>query len=316
MLKQIHYILLLGVLILGSCQKSDSSTKDSSLPEVYTTLFLTYDFAKAIAGDKMTVSLFLPLGIDTHTYEPSANDMLKAKNASLFLWTSDSMEPWMRKIEHTLQLSSDVSVNLADTLHLHALNEESSHDHEHHHGDHHHHENDPHFWMDPQLLLDLFDSIESAIIQRDPDNAEYYQANAQRYRYTLVETIDTLTATIASTENPLPILFGGGFSHQYFLDAYKLPFYTVYATDSIENEPTIAHMATIREAISTHNLRYIFVDPILTTKIADTLAQDYNLTILPWYTGHTLTKEEFTEGHSYIEMLQSNNINLKRALQQ
>ncbi|NIZ46917.1 metal ABC transporter substrate-binding protein [Entomospira nematocerorum] len=315
MLRRTRYIwLLLGVSILGSCYKHASTTKEDSLPEVYTTLFLTYDFARAIAGDKMAVSLFLPLGIDTHTYEPSANDMIKAKNASLFLWTSDAMEPWMRKIENTLQLSPDVSINLADTLHLHALNEESTHDHA-HHADHHHHDTDPHFWMDPQLLIDLFDSIEYAIIQHDPENTAYYQSNAQRYRMALIEAIDAITDTIANTKTPSPVLFGGGFSYQHFLDAYNLPFYSVYATDSIENEPTIAHMAAIREAIVTHNIRYIFVDPILTTKIANTLAEDYNLTILPWYTGHTLTKEEFSSNVSYLDMLQHNNESLQKALQ-
>ncbi|NIZ18590.1 metal ABC transporter substrate-binding protein [Entomospira culicis] len=311
-MKRFLSLSLLIVALVSACT-GKGNQEESNLPTIHTTLFLTYDFAKAIAGDKMHVELFVPAGVDTHTYEPSANDMLKAQKSALFLWTSSTMEPWMPKLIESLNIEKQ-SVNLADALHLHELNGGEGHDHhDHDHEHHHHHDNDPHFWMNPNFLLPLFDAVTQSIIAQDPDNRTYYETNAQIYREEL-QAIITDAQEIVATSPKHPLLFGGGFSHQAFLTAYNLPYFSVYASDSIENEPTIAHLATIRQAIQEQGLIYIFVDPMLTTKIATTLAEDYNLLILPWHTGHTLNKEDLDAEVSYLDLLKENNDYLLLAL--
>jgi zinc transport system substrate-binding protein len=307
-------LLACSVVLLSGCTAA-STTSSQSKPTIYTTLFITHDFAKAIAGDHFNVELFVPAGVDAHTYEPSASDMLKAKSADLMLWSSSAMEPWMPKLIASLGLSPEVAVNLADALHLHSLNSEEVEDHaDHLHHDHdHHHTNDPHFWMNPYMLLHLFDAVKQTIIGHDVANKEYYETNALAYRTQLQATIEA-TRTIVESSAKVPLLFGGGFSHQYFIDTFQLPYYSVYASDSIENEPTIAHLAAVRDAIVTENLQYIFVDPMLTTRMATTLSNDFDLTILPWYTGHTATKDELARNFSYLDMLAINNNNLGLAL--
>jgi zinc transport system substrate-binding protein len=315
-MKYLYFYLAAALALLSSCQQSsnDPSPKKEK-PLVYTTLFLTYDFARAIAGDRMHVELFLPAGIDTHSYEPSAADMLKAKNADLFLWTSSMMEPWMPKITDSLQLGN-ASINLADKLHLHSLNpkaDDDEHTHDHPHHGHDHDGKDPHFWMNPELLVALFDVIVEQIIQFDPAHTAEYQANAEAYKAQLLAILGN-TQTIVENGQGYPLLFGGGFSQAAFLKAMQLEYATVYHGDSLENEPTIAHMASIRQLIIDNTLRYIFVDPMLSTKIAATLAGDHRLTLLPWHTGHTLSQESINAGVSYLDLLQENNDNLALAL--
>lgn len=306
-MKILFSLTTLSIFLIVGCKALNSPPSDQ--PIIYTTLFITYDFAQVITNNKIQVELFLPPGVDTHTYEPSANDILKANKSTLFLWTSSTMEPWMPKLIKTLGMSKSIAINLADEMHLTNLNDDDHH----HHDGNHNHKTDPHFWMNPQLLLPLFDTITQLIIKMDPPNKTFYEENAKVYRHQLATLVEEIDNNI-NQSNKIPLLFGGGFSHRHFINQYNLPYYSVYHSDSIENEPTIAHIASIHSAIERHNLQYIFVDPMLTTKIATTLAEDYNLQILFWHTGHTVSKEDLNNQISYLDLLKENKLNIQRAL--
>lgn len=62
--------------------------------EVIATLFPQYDFVKQVGGDKVNVTLLLPPGTESHTYEPTPQDMMRINNSDLFVYTGIEMEPW------------------------------------------------------------------------------------------------------------------------------------------------------------------------------------------------------------------------------
>jgi len=49
-----------------------------------TTLFPQYDFARQIAGDKAEITLLLPPGAESHSFEPTPADIINISNADLF----------------------------------------------------------------------------------------------------------------------------------------------------------------------------------------------------------------------------------------
>ena len=51
-----------------------------------------YDFAKQIGGDKVDVSLLLTPGTETHTYEPTPQDIINVNKADLYIYTGKYME--------------------------------------------------------------------------------------------------------------------------------------------------------------------------------------------------------------------------------
>ncbi len=81
------FILFLGV----SCALAQES---KGKLEVVTTLFPTYDFAKQIGKDKVNVSLLLPPGVESHTFEPKPQDVVRINKADIFIYTGKYMEPW------------------------------------------------------------------------------------------------------------------------------------------------------------------------------------------------------------------------------
>lgn len=62
------------------------------------TLFPQYDFARQIAGDKAEVTLLLPPGMESHSYEPTPSDIIKINESDLFIYTGKNMEIWSQKI--------------------------------------------------------------------------------------------------------------------------------------------------------------------------------------------------------------------------
>ena len=78
--------------------KNPNNQGNSEKIEVIATLFPQYDFAKKIGGDKVNVTLLLPPGAESHTYEPTPQDMININNSNLFIYTGEEMEPWANNL--------------------------------------------------------------------------------------------------------------------------------------------------------------------------------------------------------------------------
>ena len=89
-------IVLAGMLLVAAtaCQRQEQKAGKAKQLNVVTTLFPLYDFTKNIAGDTVSVTLLLPPGVEAHSFEPKAGDMLRVNGADLFIFTGKFMEPW------------------------------------------------------------------------------------------------------------------------------------------------------------------------------------------------------------------------------
>lgn len=86
------FIYCAGCSISGSKQDDNGSGK----LKVVTTLFPQYDFAREIAGDKADVRLLLPPGVESHSYEPTPQDITGIKKADVFIYTGEYPNPKSR----------------------------------------------------------------------------------------------------------------------------------------------------------------------------------------------------------------------------
>lgn len=312
-MRPIHqiFILLTLALLSLSCQPS-SQQRSSGKKQIHTPLFLYYDFASQIVGDLAQVSLIVPPGVSLHDYEPSPRDMMLLQNSDLLIFTSKATVPWVSHLLKNSKGQALQALNISEAL---QLDMEDDHTHSHHDGHNHASSSgdDPHIWMNPTLILPIFDAITSRIIKMDPINAPIYTTNAAAYRKQLEESLQAMTTTITSSVFT-PLLFAGGFSHRLFLEHHNLVWFSVYVSDHLENDPSIQRMARAKAFIQLYQLRTLFVDPLLTTKIAQTLATEFDLTILPFHTAHSVTKEQLEAKVSYIQLMEENRQNLHQAL--
>lgn len=66
--------------------KAGLVTAEDQKMNILTTIFPIYDFARTVAGDHADVSMLLPPGAESHTYEPTPRDILKIQNSDLFIY--------------------------------------------------------------------------------------------------------------------------------------------------------------------------------------------------------------------------------------
>ena len=100
-MKKIISIFLLFVVTFAfcSCGEVKRSTGKTS---VVTTIFPYYDFARSVSKGTCDVDMLLKPGSDVHSFEPTPSDILKIRNADLFIYNGGESDEWVDSILESL----------------------------------------------------------------------------------------------------------------------------------------------------------------------------------------------------------------------
>lgn len=308
----ITIIIMFSLMIFGVSNINNKKNESEKI-KIVATLFPQYDFAKQIGGDKVEVTLLLTPGTETHTYEPTPQDIINVNKADLFIYTGKYMEPWSDKIassidSDTVILDSSKNINLLSNEHLEEEEDENE-NHEHKHE----HEFDPHIWLNPQNAISMINNITDELCNIDPQNELYYKENARKY----IEQINLLDKDIENTikkSNKNKIAFGGTFAYMYFIDRYNLDYVSAYESCGEDTEPSAANVKKVIDYMKENNIHVIFYQELSSGKIADAIADETNSSKLVFHTIHNASQKEINSGETYISLMRKNLKNLENAL--
>jgi len=303
-LKKLLALLLLTIL-LCSCSSTPVVTNETTKKlEVITTLFPQYDFVRQIAGDKVNVTLLLPPGANAHIFEPTPADIIKMNNADLFIYTGEEMEAWTYKIVNGL--NKRVSI-LDISEHLHIPMEE----HEHEEG--HVHTIDPHYFTNLNYSQMTVIEITEILSEKDPENKEFYINNANAYIEKL-EALDNEFEKAVKNKTRDKIVFGGRFAFHYFTEKYNLDYISAYDGCSDGSEPSVKRISEIVNTVTKEDIKIIYHEELVDPKIAKSIAEQTGAKILLLHTCHNISKEDMTNGVTYLDLMETNLKNLKEGL--
>lgn len=279
------------ISMLASCgtQTADTSGNSSEKIQVYASFYAMYDFAREIGGDKADVYNICPVGSEPHDFEPTAADMAALTEADLFIYNGLGMEPWTDSVNETLS-GSDITIVEASS----GIPDVSE-------------MQDPHVWLDPENAMIEIEAIADGFMQADPANSDYYNSRLDDCREKIAQ-LDSDYKTAAADFKSHNIIT----SHEAYsnlCNAYGLEQMAVNGVDNAE-DPTPTRMAEIIEFIKANDIKYVFTEPLSTSKIVQTIADDTGcelLTLDPF--------EGSTEDKSYFDVMYSNLEALKTALQ-
>lgn len=296
MRKLLSLILIIFLLVpLTAC----ADKEDDGKLTITASLFPHYDFARQIVGDKATVTLLLPPGTESHTYDPSTVDIYNITNSDIFIYTGKNMEAWAERVISSFGSNAPVIVDTSSGIEL-LQNSHSDHDH-----DEHEHSLDPHIWLNPQYTIQMVDTILEAICQVDPANAEFYRANAEDYKKELLELDADFESAIKTAEGDT-LVFGGRFAYIYFFERYGLNYKTAYKTCSTETEPSLATIYEISQFIKDNGIKYVFKEELSEGKVAKSISEQTGAQVVTFSTAHNVTKSEFDSGITFIQIMRSN----------
>ena len=293
---------------------------------IVTTIFPEYDWVKNILGDNPAgaqVTMLLDNGVDLHSYQPSAEDILKISTCDLFIYVGGESDEW---VEDALQeaVNSDMKViNLMEVLKDEIKEEEivegmeaEEEEEEGEEGEEEEVEYDEHVWLSLKNTMKLCGAIEQALEEIDPVNAEGYRANADSYVSEL-DSLDKEYKAAVSSASFNTVLFGDRFPFRYLADDYGLKYYAAFVGCSAETEASFETIVFLAGKVDELGLPAILTIESSDGKIADTIknnTQGKDQQILVMDSMQSTTGSDVEAGASYLGIMEANLEELKKAI--
>lgn len=341
----------------GSSQAGTVVTEENTAKDrlkVVSTIFPVYDWVENILGEKsgdVDHTLLINSGIDLHSYQPTAEDIMKISEADVFIYVGGESDSWVQsalkeaankdmvvlnlmeimgdsaKAEETVEGMQDLEHDHDDVDHDHDAedhdHEDADHDHDHEDTDHDHnhdHEDgeelDEHVWLSLENAKELVGVIAEALKTVDGENAGLYSANAKAY----VEKLDELDekyedAVEAGSLNT--ILVADRFPFRYLVDDYDLKYYAAFVGCSAETEASFETITFLAKKVDELSLHTIFTIENSDKKIAETVVantKSKDQTISELNSMQSVTSQDVANGASYLSIMEANLEALKEAL--
>lgn len=321
--------LVLSALVLTSLLVGCGSTESKHADiKVVTTIFPLYDWVREVAQDDADINLDLLLdnGVDLHSYQPSAKDIVTISECDVFIYVGGESDKW---VDDTLKQANNkdmIVLDLMDILGDKAKEEEvkegmQEEEHEHEEGEEHkegeeEHEYDEHVWLSLKNSSLFVDKIAEALGKIDTQHASDFTANADAYKGKLSE-LDKQYQEAVDKAAVKTLLFGDRFPFRYLTDDYKLDYYAAFVGCSAETEASFETITFLSGKVDELNLKAILQIETSDGAIAKTVRDNTKTkdqTILTLDSVQSVTTERVNNGETYLSIMTSNLDILKEAL--
>ena len=301
---------LCALLLLTACGP-DLPPEDSERPQIVATVFPAYDFARSAAGELADVTLLLPPGAESHSYEPTPADILRVQRCDLFIYLGGESDAWVDTILSAIEPRGDV-LRMIDCVDL--LEEETvegmqgGHDHD-HEEDHDHLGEvlsmDEHVWTAPRNAAAVTRIIGQRLALLDRSNGEAYAAGAEAYALEL-EELDRDFAAFFDTLPDRTIVFGDRFPLLYFAEAYDLDYYAAFPGCGAQTEPSAATVAFLTKKVREEGLPAVWYIEFSNHLVADGIAEAAGVETAQFHTCHNVSRADLEAGATYLSLMRAN----------
>lgn len=300
--------LLLSLSFAGCGRPPGANRSENGKLKIITTNFPPYDFAREIGGEFVDVTMLLSPGQESHTFEPTPQDIIALGSADLFIAGGGTSDEWAKKLISNSELEKEKVLFMMDCVEIKEKDEDNhAHDHS------HFYEYDEHVWTSPVNAQKICEEILKRLIEIDEENAQYYRDCAAAY----LEKLDQLDESFRSffeSSAQKTLIFADRFPFRYFADEYGLTYFSAFPGCSGETEPDASTMKFLIDKVNNENIPCVFYTELSNQKIADSILEATGAKKTLLHSCHTVTKEEFDKGETYISLMEQNLVNLKEAL--
>jgi len=189
---------------------------------------------------------------------------------------------------------------------------DKDHEKEDEHGHGHSFEHDPHIWLDPILVKQQVNNIKNALVDADPENANYYEQNAAAYNAKLDAFDAKVRSELSNCQKDTFVPFHNAFT--YFGERYGL---TVFAIGGFapDVEASAAEIAEFVDFVHDNDIKVIFAEELIGPRLAQVIADEAGAQVLIFSPIEALTPEEMSNGTTFLEKMEQNLDVLKVALE-
>ncbi len=348
-MKKLLSVVVAAFLAVGSltaCSSAGANGKNKI--KIVTTIFPEYDWVMNVLGENPAgaeVTMLLDNGVDLHSFQPTATDIMKISSCDLFVYVGGESDDWVEDALKEATNKDMVVINLLDVLGdkvkeeeivegMQGEDEDHDHDHEDHDEDHdheegedhdheheHHHEEgeieyDEHVWLSLKNAQVLVQSISDAMQKIDAANAATYKKNSDSYIESLKSLDNDYKAVVDAASNKT-ILFGDRFPFRYMVDDYGLTYYAAFVGCSAESEASFETITFLSKKVDELKLPVVLTIEGKDHRIAETIVQNTaskDQKIMTLDSMQSASTADYKGGTTYLSIMKANLSVLTEAL--
>lgn len=316
----IFLVLTMAVSLTACGAGNVASLADDGTVSVVTTIFPIYDWTRQVLGEDSEAELtfLLSSGVDLHSYQPTAADLLKLATCDLFIYVGGESDEWAEDALSEAANPNMIALNLMDVLGdqlaeeklvegMEGEAEEESDEIEY----------DEHIWLSLKNAETLVQAISDAMAEVDPENAESYAANASNYVNQLTDLDAAYEEAVAAGERDT-LLFGDRFPFRYLTEDYGLNYYAAFSGCSAETEASFETVVFLADKVDELDLPAVLTIENSDGRIAQTIVENTgskDQQILAMDSMQGTTGRDAANGAAYLDIMEKNLDILKQALQ-
>lgn len=312
----------MGMLLLAGCGSTAKAESNDKKLSIVCTTFSGYDWAREITAgtDNCEITYLLTNGVDMHSYQPTAEDIMMISKCDMFIYVGGESEEWA---EDALAESINKDMKVIKFLDVKGLEskeeevKEGMQGEEEEENENEDIEYDEHVWLSLRNAEVLCGEITRELCELDSENENSYRASLAAYTQKL-DKLDNDIKTLVDSARNKTLIFGDRFPFRYFVDDYGLDYYAAFVGCSAETQASFDTITFLAKKVNETGVDTVFTiensdSNIAQAVIENTDSKDQKIAVLDSI--QSVDAEHIHTGTTYYNIMEKNYETLKEALE-
>jgi len=249
--------ILLVISVIGLMATGETEQPDAGIG-VVVSILPQAEFARAVGGDNVRVSVMVPQGEEPHTYEPTTAQIRYLESADIYFKVGSGIDfeiSWMDRFQAINP--GMLIVDGSDGISLIPMADQSEIG------------EDPHIWLSPINAKRMVENLMEGLTEIDPGNTSYYEDNAAGYIAELESLDASIYGSFSALETPKFLSYHAAWG--YFAERYGLEQIQI---EEEGKEPTAYSLAKIIDQAVEEDIDVVLISPAFSTRAANQIAEE------------------------------------------